>query len=249
MKLISRKKFIQSEGATCKNWQWSWSFINHDKKIVIFGAWDRNTEDDRCEIFSEKWEFHNNGKRRSGYRQSIEHIQLIENEYYRLMTFPMEFSGVRQDDKGNGPAKIKSFTPVLAEKKLSKIGDTWYAEDLNIYQNIPEELPNDVKYPEGAKKEILINAYERNPQARKKCISHHGTNCSACKMDFESIYGELGKDFIHVHHVIPISQINDDYDIDPVKDLIPLCPNCHAMIHKKKPVLTLQELKKIIKKT
>jgi 5-methylcytosine-specific restriction protein A len=69
-------------------------------------------------------------------------------------------------------------------------------------------------------------------------------------MDFEKMYGEIGHGFIHVHHIIPISTIGEEYKIDPIKDLVPVCPNCHAMLHKGKEgeVLTIDKLKEIIDK-
>lgn len=97
---------------------------------------------------------------------------------------------------------------------------------------------------EGAKKTIIINAYERNPKARSLCLKHWGTKCTICGFDFEKVYGKIGQGFIHVHHLIPISQIGKSYQIDPIKDLRPVCPNCHAMIHLKKPPMNIDEIKK-----
>jgi 5-methylcytosine-specific restriction protein A len=99
---------------------------------------------------------------------------------------------------------------------------------------------------EGAKKIVTINAYERNPKARSLCLGQWGTKCAICGFDFEKVYGEIGKGFIHVHHLIPVSQIGKTYQVDPISDLIPVCPNCHAMIHTKNPPLTIEELKKKI---
>jgi 5-methylcytosine-specific restriction protein A len=65
------------------------------------------------------------------------------------------------------------------------------------------------------------------------CIEHNRPVCSICGFDFEEKYGPRGKGFIHVHHVIPIHQIGKEYKIDYRKDLIPVCPNCHAMLHRK----------------
>ena len=72
--------------------------------------------------------------------------------------------------------------------------------------------------------------------------------CSVCGTDFHKMYGELGKGFIHVHHIVPISMIGKEYKLDPIKDLVPVCPNCHAMLHRGEDgkVLTIEELKKII---
>lgn len=86
-------------------------------------------------------------------------------------------------------------------------------------------------YPESAVTRVVANRYERDPEARRACIAHHGTNCAACGFSFELTYGDVGKDFIHVHHVVPVSRLGSGYELDPVTDLVPLCANCHAMAH------------------
>lgn len=96
---------------------------------------------------------------------------------------------------------------------------------------LPEEVPETLM--EGAKRTITVNYYERNSAARNACIKAHGILCSVCGFDFESFYGGRGKGFIHVHHIVAISDIAQEYEVDPVKDLRPVCPNCHAMIHRK----------------
>lgn len=78
-----------------------------------------------------------------------------------------------------------------------------------------------------------MNVYERNPIARKKCLEHYGVHCQICKFNFEKVYGEVGRNFIHVHHIKPLHTIQQDYEVDPKMDLIPVCPNCHAMLHRK----------------
>jgi 5-methylcytosine-specific restriction protein A len=113
----------------------------------------------------------------------------------------------------------------------------------------PDEIP--VEYEntlfEGAKRTIIVNSYERNSEARRICISHWGTVCTICRFDFEKEYGELGKGFIHVHHLKPVSEIGYTYEVDPIKDLRPVCPNCHSMLHRQKKVLGINELKNILK--
>jgi 5-methylcytosine-specific restriction protein A len=95
---------------------------------------------------------------------------------------------------------------------------------------------------EGSKKEVAVNAYERNPIARKKCLEYYGFNCSVCDLNFEKAYGIIGKDFIHVHHLEQLSDIKKEYTVDPIKDLRPVCPNCHAMLHKRNPPYSIDEL-------
>ncbi len=103
--------------------------------------------------------------------------------------------------------------------------------------------------PEGAKSRVIVNRYERSQEARKQCLSVKGYKCVVCGMDFEEMYGELGKGFMHVHHIKPISEIGQKYEVNPINDLVPVCPNCHAMLHRGKDgkVLTVDELKDIIK--
>jgi len=237
---MSRRKFIESQGSTCKNWQWSWSFVNHAKRIIIFGAWDRDTIGKRTMIFSEDWKENHRGTK-PAYVQSREHIRLIEEEGYQLMTFPMH----REDDKDGRP-KIGGFTPKLAKRKLNRVGGDWFASDYDDVSSVTlaEEIPSPEKYSEGTRVSVTINAYERNPKARAACIAHHGHVCAVCGFDFGRVFGTLGEGFIHVHHVVPIGKIGKKYKIDPIKDLIPVCPNCHAMIHRAEPPLTVKQLRK-----
>jgi 5-methylcytosine-specific restriction protein A len=122
-------------------------------------------------------------------------------------------------------------------KRLKKIR----ARAPSIY---PDELVPGRQYVEGARKTVRVNAYERNPKARSACIAHHGYACAVCGMTFEERYGVLGKEFIHVHHLKPLALTDATYTIDPVDDLIPVCPNCHAMLHRKEPPSSIEELRR-----
>lgn len=118
-------------------------------------------------------------------------------------------------------------------------------------EQFPEELPVDTieSLFEGVKRTITVNSYERNSQAKSRCLEHWQAICSVCGFDFEKTYGELGKGFIHVHHLVPVSQIGKKYQVDPINDLRPVCPNCHSMLHKRNPPLEIDELKAIIRQT
>ena len=240
---MNRKQFIQSQGATCESWYWSWSFINEEDMVIIFGAWDRLTEGGRSLIMSEEWQISSKGKKQSGYKQSIKHIRLIEEEGYQLKTFSMSYSDHNKDEDGIGPAKIDNFVAKLESKSLVKVGPNWYSSDNVISITIPEEVERPEQYFEGASQKVSVNTYERNTEARAKCIEHYGYKCQACSFDFQYVYGAIGKNYIHVHHVIPLSEVKKTYKVDPVKDLIPLCPNCHAIVHQTQPVLTVEQLR------
>lgn len=112
-----------------------------------------------------------------------------------------------------------------------------------------DEISNPEIVYEGAKKEIIVNRYERSHEAREKCIATHGCKCAVCGIDFERVYGEMGRGFIHVHHIVPLSSIGKEYELNPVKDLVPVCPNCHAMLHRKDPPYKIEELKNIMSET
>ena len=101
-------------------------------------------------------------------------------------------------------------------------------------------------FPEGDAQRIEVNRYERNPLNRKLCLSAKGYDCIICGFNFEKIYGKIGYHFIHVHHVVPVSQLGTAYVINPITDLIPVCPNCHAMLHRRNPPLLPEELKNVL---
>ena len=139
------------------------------------------------------------------------------------------------------PASKKILKKILRD--LSKLHT-----NLSKLSKLPAVYPDDIdpqkSYVEGACKKVTVNAYERDPKARQKCLDAHGYECSVCEMSFEEYYGDLGKGFIHVHHIRELSRIRGEYELNPVKDLCPVCPNCHAMLHKKKPALTVAQLQK-----
>lgn len=110
------------------------------------------------------------------------------------------------------------------------------------------DIPNVEGMSEGLRMTVTVDRYERSLAARNRCIKENGCYCHVCHLDFEKTYGELGKGFIHVHHIKPLSEIGSEYVVDYKNDLIPLCPNCHAMIHRKLNgnVVTLEQLKKLV---
>ena len=78
-------------------------------------------------------------------------------------------------------------------------------------------------------------------------MQHYGYDCAVCDFNFGELFRELGEGFIHVHHLKPLAEIGDEYYLDPIKDLRPVCPNCHAMLHRKRPPLSIEELKRLNK--
>ena len=237
---MNRKQFIQSHGATCSNWTWGWSFVNHAKKTVIIGARDVESEQERSVILRESWKINSNNKKKPGYTQALEHIRLVHIGY-ELYTFNMIFS--EQPDNPE-VAAIKDFDRILNWRYLRKEGTVWYAYFLP--NPFPDEITSPENFVEGAKKQVTVNFYERDPKVRQACIDHHGTSCRCCGFDFEKIYGEHGKGFIHVHHIKPLHTVGENYVVNSIDDLVPLCPNCHAMIHRGSEVLRVKRSKELL---
>ena len=239
--MISRLKFANNHGAICSNYRYAWSYINEDEKFIIFGAWEHTKVEYGHLIFSKSWERDENGRKKNAYSPSFAHIERIIEDGFKLFVFSQKAVPGTE----NGPAEIESFKQELEERKLLVVGNDYLAVYLNHNTN-KNASPDPTDLWEGKSKEVLLTHYERNPQARKDCLDYHGYSCTICEFDFSAVFGLLGKGYIHVHHIIPVASRKRPYIIDGKKDLIPLCPNCHAMIHKRVPPYSIQELKHII---
>jgi 5-methylcytosine-specific restriction protein A len=145
---------------------------------------------------------------------------------------PFTFAGI------GAPKKVRDATPVEVLWALRPCPPSQ-----RLTETLPEEIPESATVIEGAKKSITVNAYERDRAARQRCIQRWGLSCVVCGFDFERTYGELGSGFIHVHHLRPLAEIGQEYTLDPIADLRPVCPNCHAMLHRGDVVLSVEELR------
>ena len=115
-------------------------------------------------------------------------------------------------------------------------------------KTIPPPEPHPRELTEGTKKHIEAERAWRNPELRKACLAHYGYQCQCCGMDFETLYGEAGTRFIEVHHLKPISTYDGEHEVNPLTDLVPLCSNCHSMIHHlDDDDMTLKKLREIYK--
>ncbi|WP_245423172.1 HNH endonuclease [Shewanella frigidimarina] len=119
----------------------------------------------------------------------------------------------------------------------------WFNRSSSKESVYPEEI---VTYTEGMVTNIKVNKYERDINARLACIDYHKAICKVCNFNFSLIYGAIGEGFIHVHHLVPLAQVGKQYIVNPIIDLVPVCPNCHAMLHRKTPPFTIKELISII---
>lgn len=176
----------------------------------------------------------------SGVLLSVGKFDDIKDKFYKgAYYFDVEsikvFEPISVDELSKIDKTFKKFSHVK-----SKLDNSKYELIMALIKSkeefkLPEEF-NDSdlnKLVEGSKKQIVVNAYERNAKAREKCIKIYGTKCAICGFDFGEVYGEKFEGKIHVHHIKPLNEIDKAYVVNPEKDLIPVCPNCHLILHSK----------------
>lgn len=144
----------------------------------------------------------------------------------------------------------KSFSPAVLEYIELKVGTQLprpgYVSSDSLGQQVvplPDEIDSADPLLEGASYQVTVNAYERDPRARQRCIDKHGTTCVICGFSFHAFYGPVADGFIHVHHLRPLSEIGGEYEINPAEDLRPVCPNCHAVLHRRVPAYSIEDVR------
>lgn len=143
----------------------------------------------------------------------------------------------------------REVDPEIARVVQEIVGETSHEIDSQPGSTIlPTEILDTATLVEGATKTVTVNAFERSRKARQACIAHYGARCFVCTLELGERYGSIGKDFIEVHHVVPLSEIGEAYEVDPIKDLRPVCPNCHSMLHRRIPPLLPEELRDLLSK-
>lgn len=143
-----------------------------------------------------------------------------------------DYRGIFQEKELNEVILIledsgKDYAEAVRLLKLLDDSELVQSIDLDLEAEQVEEghgIEGNVKYYYGKR-------YERDSNNRKLAIKKHGLNCYTCGFNFEKVYGERGKDFIEVHHIKPLSTLEEAVEINPMTDLVPLCANCHRMVH------------------
>ena len=147
--------------------------------------------------------------------------------------------GVRAIDEETYHLIISKVSP----NEVSKQKTTYISDE--ITENHQDSLES---FSEGKKSKRDVTTYERNPKYKKQAIAIHGNSCSACGFNFGKFYGEYAEGFIHVHHIVPVSEFETPKKIDPETDLVPLCANCHSVVHRKKnETLSIDKLRILIR--
>lgn len=205
------------------------------------------------------------------YRNATAFKCVQEDSFGNLYSFVADSSGCVLLDE-----KKRVFKVPRSGRDGSDFGfgrfNVWYADDDSSHEYVSrvmryivqsseepvddpeEESLSTEETPEfiesGVGKKTIVNSYERNQKARRECLRIHGTDCIVCGFNSAKVYGPDFEKKIEVHHVIPISERGGDYKVNPGKDLIPVCPNCHSILHSKNKdgrTLTWKELRARIK--
>lgn len=136
----------------------------------------------------------------------------------------------------------EGFETILAVLSAIDIGEYKALEDLRA-----EEIEEGKVVYEGREKYYYGKRYERDALNRKRAIEIHGVNCIVCNFNFEAVYGERGRDYIEIHHLKPLSTLNEPMRVDAETDLVPVCSNCHRMIHRRaEQVLLPDQLRQLM---
>ncbi|MEO8811493.1 MAG: HNH endonuclease, partial [Caulobacteraceae bacterium] len=168
---------------------------------------------------------------------------LLDEHGYIRFNLKAEYD--RFIDAGNSSGisqNIETKTLIVRGGISGRSGYTLYSESILL----PDETPDLSSVVEGRRLRLTVNAYERDASARRRCILKWGSTCAVCDFNFGDVYGEIGTGFIHVHHLTPVSAVGESYELSPERDLRPVCPNCHAMIHTRTPPLTIEEMRAVI---
>jgi len=224
---ISVEEF--KKGLSAKN------ISDNQKKMLIFNYQAKNHNITATEL-SRKMKFKNYNAANLIYGK----LAKIIGDTLKINKMPKELIGIFVDfDK-----PLKEWHWILKSELVQALEEIkWVKPNISYF---PEEISKNEQYYEGASSKILVNKFERNSVARNKCLEKYGYICKICGIDLCNTYGSIAKNFIHVHHLKLLSEIKDKYEVDPINDLIPVCPNCHAIIHLSSPPYTEDEMKKII---
>lgn len=175
---------------------------------------------------------------------------------FDVLLNPIKDPILTTDKLGHGNLLKQQWTPQssgisIRHEVLPELEQEWFefirTHEIR-YNPFSETTDTKQTYIEGAATQVTQTRYERNVFARNECLKHYGYSCSVCDFNFEKIYGSLGYKFIHVHHLTQVATRKEEYKVNPMQDLRPVCPNCHAMLHKQNPPLTIEELKAMIKR-
>ncbi len=224
-------------GRNAKGGPWDTGIVEHNGEFLIFA--NVGTEGRTGHDYDNRWE----GELLRWYHQMRSHTgwpsvkRLLEDSstvhvFWRSTnSAPFKYAG-----RAN-PFEVRDSSPVEILWSFPRA-----ALDAGFFRG-PDEIP-ERQYTEGSVRQVHVNRYERDRAVRQVCIDHYGPACMVCGLVFGQRYGAIGVGYIHVHHLVPVSELGDSYKIDPIEDLRPICPNCHAMVHRRNPPFSVEEVRR-----
>ncbi|QYJ96992.1 HNH endonuclease [Shewanella alkalitolerans] len=177
----------------------------------------------------------------------FEKAVLAKNESGYLETIP----DTRKNNYWRDGARVIDqyiYQKIISLAELGQVSESTpdynASEALNDLDNLLESSSD------GKASMRYVTTYERDPKYRKQAIAIHGNSCFACGFNFGEFYGEYADGYIHIHHRTPVSELGGPKSIDPETDLVPLCANCHSVVHRRRAnTLSISELMELIEKT
>ena len=223
-----------------KGGPWDTGIVEHNGEFVIFA--NVGTEGRTGHDYDNRWlggflRWHHRGGSNLDWpsvRRLLDEEAVIHLFWRDSNESPFEYSGVAKAIEvfASSPVGVLwSFTDAASQPKYFSGSD-----ELGLRE-----------YREGSARRTWSNVFERDPAARQACIDHYGHSCVVCGLVFEERYGSIGAGYIHVHHLVPLSEVGEGYQVNPIEDLRPVCPNCHAMIHKRNPPFSINELQRMLR--
>ena len=154
-----------------------------------------------------------------------------------LFSIEHRFAYVKRDDKKT--EGLKYYIGYLKSRESANSSTQHKKYDI---KDVVEE------YEEGSLLDCHGSKYERSRKARKECLEYYGYTCRVCGFDFEKQYGKIGREFIEVHHRTEVSSYGGtNHKVHPIEDLIPVCSNCHSMLHRTRPAMSIADLSSLVK--
>jgi len=174
--------------------------------------------------------------------------------------FPSPAASIILGNNENGRLKFKpNGQKVRIEENIKSVDKTIVLKPDSIKivetpvlakQPFFKEEDDELAFPEGKEFYRLHKLKERSKAvidlAKKKAKERDPLLCcSVCGFSFLKKYGVIGEDFIEAHHTKPLSETTEEVETK-VEDLALVCSNCHRMLHRKRPWLSISNLKSIL---